>query len=52
MRTKIKILITTFCLVLSLFIFTGINAFASEYDDIQTEVVSLVNQGKLPLWMH
>ena len=48
MRTKIKILITTFCLVLSLFIFTGINAFASEYDDIQTEVVSLINQGKLP----
>ena len=47
MRKKVKIIITTFCLVLSLFIFTGVSVHASEYDDIQAEVTSLISQGKL-----
>ena len=47
MRKKVKIIITTFCLVLSLFIFTGVSVHASEYDDIQKEVTSLISQGKL-----
>ena len=47
MRKKIKILITTFCLVLSLFVCCSTSVFASEYDDIQAEVTSLISQGKL-----
>ena len=47
MRKKVKIIITTFCLVLSLFIFAGVSVHASEYYDIQTEVTSLISQGKL-----
>ena len=47
MRKKIKIIITTFCLVLSLFIFAGISVNASEYDAIQAEVETLVNNGTL-----
>ena len=47
MRKKIKILITTFCLVLSLFILTGVTVNASEYDEIQKEVETLVNNGTL-----
>ena len=47
MRKKIKIIITTFCLVLSLFIFTGISVNASEYDEIAKEVETLVNNGTL-----
>ena len=47
MSKKVKILLTAFTLVLSLFIFCSSNVYASEYDEIQTEVVDLVNQGKL-----
>ena len=47
MRKKIKIIITTFCLVLSLFIFAGISVNASEYDEIAKEVETLVNNGTL-----
>ena len=47
MSKKVKILLTAFLAVLSLFVITGNNVYASEYDEIQTEVVDLVNQGKL-----
>ena len=47
MSKKVKILLTTFSLVLSLFIFCSSNVYASEYDEIQTEVEMLVNRGKL-----
>ena len=47
MRKKVTILLIAFTLVLSLFIFCSSNVYASEYDEIQTEVVDLVNQGKL-----
>ena len=47
MRKKIKIIITTFCLVLSLFIFCSGSVYASEYDEIAKEVETLVNNGTL-----
>ncbi len=45
MSKKLKILITTLCFVLSLFIITSSNVYASEYDDIQEEVDNLVTVG-------
>ena len=47
MSKRIKILICTFTLILSLFIFAGIGVYASEYDDIQNEVSTLVVNGTL-----
>ena len=47
MHKKIRILLTTFALVLSLFILCSGSVYASEYDAIQTEVETLVNNGKL-----
>ena len=47
MHKKIRILLTTFALVLSLFILCSGSVYASEYDAIQAEVETLVNNGTL-----
>ena len=47
MSKRIKILICTFTLMLSLFVFASVGVHASEYDDIQNEVATLVNNGTL-----
>ena len=47
MHKKVRILLTTFALVLSLFILCSGSVYASEYDAIQTEVETLVNNGTL-----
>ena len=47
MSKKVKILLTAFIAVLSLFVITGNNVYASEYDEIQEEVNNLVDNGTL-----
>ncbi len=47
MSKKVKILLTAFLAVLSLFVITGNNVYASEYDEIQEEVNNLVDNGTL-----
>ena len=47
MPKRIKIIITTFLFVFSIFI-VSINTNASCYDEIKVEVEALVDEGKLP----
>jgi hypothetical protein len=47
MPKRIKIIITTFLFVFSIFILP-INTFASYYEEIKVEVEALVDEGKLP----